>query len=241
MELPLEIRIMIYKLVLEDNSTSLTLLTSGHAGQEVVRRGYLNKQAQPSRGRQVLLKTIYKANDKEINHLAPAILCVCKTIHEEAASILYGQTLEFEHPIALQKFLYTIGPNNLLLLLRIVLRGWQRDHFPVWLQALPSAFDRLLSAQNLKSIQLDRHTYSGSDHESMYINTQDWVYHADHLSARIEFWAQSIDVAKGKGTARALLTFSDRNFDAEDNIVQGDQASLDRKKFFLEKLKLSPK
>jgi hypothetical protein len=59
--------------------------------------------------------------------------------------------------------------------------------------------------------------------------------------ARIGFWAQSIDAVKGKGTARALLTFSDRNFDAEDDIAQGDQAFLDRKKFFLEKLKLSSK
>ncbi|KAI4849726.1 hypothetical protein E4T44_03168 [Aureobasidium sp. EXF-8845] len=240
MELPLEIRTMIYKCLLEEQSAPLTLLTQGLADEEVVRRGYLNKQKKNS-GRQVLLKTVHKANDKRITHLIPGILRVCKTIYEEAVPILYGQTLEFEHPIALQKFLLDIGIHNRLLLQRIVLRGWQRDVFPVWQQALSSVFDRLLSAHNLKSVQLDRHTYSGSDNDSMYNDTKDWVYHANHLSARIEFWAQSIDAAKGKGTARALLTFSDRNFHAEDNIAQGDQAFLDRKKFFLEKLKLSSK
>jgi hypothetical protein len=240
MELPAEIRTMIYKLLLEEQTNPLTLLTQGLADEEIVRRGYLNKQKKNS-GRQVLLKTVHKANDKQIIHLAPAILRVCKTIHNEAVPILYGQTLEFEHPIALQKFLLDIGIHNRLLLLRIVLRGWQLDVFPVWQQALPSVFDRLLSAHNLKSIQLDRHTYSGSDNDKMYIDTKDWMHHANHLSARIGFWAQSIDAAKGNGTARALLTFSDRTFDAEDNIAQDDRAFLDRKKFFLEKLKLSSK
>jgi hypothetical protein len=241
MDLPLEIRTMIYKYLLEENSTTLTLLTQGQTGQEVVRRGFLNKQDKPHSGRQVLLKTVHKANDKDINHLNPTILRVSKSVYEEAVPTLYSQTLDFEHPIALQKFLFSIGPNNRLLLQRIVLRGWQCDVFTVWQQALPSVFDRLLSAQNLKSIQMDRHTSSGTDKDGIYNAPKDWYYQANYLSERIEFWGQCIDDGKGKGTARSLLKFSDREFDSEDGIAQGDQVFLDRKKVFLEKLKLSYK
>ncbi|KAG9542806.1 hypothetical protein KCU90_g25754, partial [Aureobasidium melanogenum] len=168
MELPLEIRLMVYKLLLEETYTALTLLTQGHSEQEVVRRGCLKKQPKNHGGRQILKKTVYKANDEGITHLQPAILRVCKPIYDEAISILYRQTLEFEHPIALQKFLFTIGPNNRLLLLNIVLRGWQDGEFPVWQQAFASAFDRLLTAQNLRSIGMDRHIYSSSDTPVIY-------------------------------------------------------------------------
>jgi hypothetical protein len=241
MDLPLEIRTMIYKYLLEENSAPLTLLTQGQTGQEVVRRGFLNKQEKRQGGRQTLLKTVHKANDKSITHLTPAILRICKTVHEEATPILYGQTLEFEHPVALQKFLSSIGIKNRLSLLRIVLRGWQRNVFPSWQQVLPSVFDRLLSAENLKSITMDRHTYSGKDGDDVYDDPKDWKFHADYLSERIEYWAQCIDAAKGNGTARSLLIFSDRNFDTEDDLPKRDQAFLDRQKVFFEKLKLSYK
>lgn len=231
---------MIYKLLLEENSNPLTLLIKGHTGLEVVRRGFHKKQKKDSSGgRQILVKTVHKPDDENITHLTPAILRVCKTIHQEAAPFLYGQTLEFEHPIALQKFLFTIGPDNRLLLLHIVLRGWQYDVFPVWLQTLASAFERLLSAQNLKSIQMDRHTYSGSDSDSVATDPKEWDFAADHLSERVEFWAQCLDFAKGKGTARSLLSFSDRVFASEDELDEGDQIFLERKKVFLEKLRFS--
>ena len=241
MELPLEIRIMIYKHLLEEKSNPLTLLTQGQAGQEVVRRGFLNKQDKPSSGRQVLHKIVHKANDKDITHLTPAIFLVCKLIHQEAIPILYGQSLEFEHPIALQKFLFSIGPNNRLLLQHIVLRGWQPDVFLVWQQAISSAFERLMSAQNLKSILMDRHTSSGTDRDGVRLDPKDWEFKARHLSERLEFWAQYMDNTKGKGSARSLLSFSDRNFNCEDDIVQEFQLGLERKKVFLEKLKLSYK
>lgn len=228
---------MIYKLLLEENFTALILLTQGHAEQEIVRRGCLKKQQKNHRGRQILLKTVHKANDETITHLQPAILRVCKSIYDEAISILYRQTLEFEHPIALQKFLFTIGPNNRLLLLNIVLRGWQDGEFPVWQQAFASAFDRLLTAQNLKSIRMDRHIYSSSDagaiwHDKWKLNP------VKHFNARVEYWAQCIDAAKGKGTARSLLSFTDRNFGSEDEIAQGNRDFLDRKKVFMDNMKL---
>lgn len=240
MGLPLEIRIMIYKFLLEENANPLTLLTKGSGGQEVVRRGFHNKQAKLNNGRQVLLKTVHKANDKDITHLTPAILRVCKSVYQEAAPILYGQTLEFEHPIALQKFLFSIGPDNRLLLLRIVLRGWQYYEFPAWVHALSSTFERLLAAQNLKGMLMDRHTSSGSDGGS-FLDPKGWKRQAEKFSEHIEFWAQCIDISKGKGTARSLLSFSDRVFASEDSIDQGDQIFLEHKKVFLQELRLSSK
>ncbi|KEQ67998.1 uncharacterized protein M437DRAFT_22139, partial [Aureobasidium melanogenum CBS 110374] len=237
MELPLEIRLMIYKLLLNENSTSLTLLIQGHAGQEIVRRGYLKKQPKPNSGRQILLKKVHKPSDEDITHLQPVILRVSKTIYDEAISILYRQILEFEHPIALKKFLFTIGPNNRLLLQNIVLRGWQDDEFPVWQQAVSSAFDRLLTVQNLRSIRMDRHVSSSSDMPLMY--RDEWkLNHVKHFDVRVEYWAQCIDAAKGKGTARSLLSFTDRNFGSEDEIAEGAQDFLDRKKLFMDNLKL---
>lgn len=237
MELPLEIRLMVYKLLLEENSTALTLVTQRHAEQEIVRRGCLKKQQKNHGGRQIFSKTVHKTNDESITHLQPAILRVCKTIYDEAISILYRQTLEFEHPIVLQKFLFTIGPNNRLLLLNIVLRGWQDSEFPFWQQASASTFDRLLAAQNLRSIRMDRHIYSSSD--TPVIWRDKWMLNpVKHFNARVEFWAQSIDAAKGKGTARSLLSFTDRNFGSEDEIAQGDQDFLNRKKVFMDNVKL---
>ncbi|CAD0083037.1 unnamed protein product [Aureobasidium vineae] len=237
MELPVEIRIMIYRLLLEETSTSLTLLTKGQASQEVVRRGYLEKQQKGHRGRQILLKTVHKAKDKDIIHLQPAVLRVCNSIHDEAIPILYSQTLEFEHPVALQRFLYTIGHDNRLLLQHIALRGWQRDEFDTWKHAFASALERLLSAQKIKSIHLDRHIYSPSDGVPHYPNGYEKLP-VDHFNGCVEFWVQSINAAKGKGTARSILTFADRNFGSEDEIAQGDQQFLDRKKTFMENLKL---
>ncbi|KAG9522811.1 hypothetical protein KCU93_g6901, partial [Aureobasidium melanogenum] len=237
MELPLEIRLMIYKLLLEETCTALTLLTQGHAGFEIARRGYLKKQPKPISGRQILLKKVHKASDEDITHLQPVILRVSKTIHDEAISILYRQTLEFEHPIALQKFLFTIGPNNRLLLQNIVLRGWQDDEFSVWQQAFASAFDRLFPAQNLKSILMDRHVSSSSDMPLLYRDK--WKLNpVKHFNVRVEYWVQCIDAAKGKGTARSLLSFTDRNFGSEDEIAEGDQDFLDRKKLFMDNMKL---
>ncbi|KAG9828455.1 hypothetical protein KCV05_g15025, partial [Aureobasidium melanogenum] len=237
LELPLEIRRMIYKLLLEETSTALTLLTQGHAEQEVVRRGCLKKQPKNLGVRQILKKTVYKANDKGITHLQPAILRVCRSVYDEAISILYRQTFEFEHPIALQKFLFIIGPNNRLLLLNIVLRGWQDGEFPVWQQAFSSAFDRLLTAQNLRSINMDRHIYSSSDAPLIYRDP--WkLTPVKHFNVRVEYWAQCIDVVKGKGTARSLLSFTDRNFGSEDEIAQGAQEFLDRKKVFMDNMEL---
>lgn len=238
MELPLEIRLMIYKLLLEETSTALTLLTQGTAEQEVVRRGCLKKrQKHHGTGRQILLKTVHKANDKTITHLQPVILRVSKSIHDEAISILYRQTFEFEHPVALQKFLFAIGPENRLLLQHIVLRGWQDDEFLVWQQALASAFDRLMTAQNLRSITMDRHIYSSSDKPKIWRDR--WMLvPVNHFNVRAEYWAQCIDAAKGKGTAKSLLTFTERNFGSEDDIAQGAQDYLDRKKFFMDNMKL---
>ncbi|KAG9941588.1 hypothetical protein KCU85_g9538, partial [Aureobasidium melanogenum] len=237
MELPLEIRLMIYKLLLNETSTSLTLLTQGHAEQEIVRRGYLKKQPKPNSGRQILLKKVHKPSDEDITHLQPVILRVSKTIYDEAISILYRQTLEFEHPIALKKFLFTIGPNNRLLLQNIVLRGWQDDEFPVWQQAVSSAFDRLLTVQNLRSICMDRHVSSSSDMPLMY--RDQWpLNHVKHFNVRVEYWAQCIDATKGKGTARSLLTFTDRVFGSENEIAEDAQGFLDRKKLFMDNMKL---
>ncbi|KAH0360498.1 hypothetical protein KCU65_g9382, partial [Aureobasidium melanogenum] len=237
MELPLEIRLMIYKVLLEETSTSLTLLTQGFTDQEIVRRGYLKKQPKPASGRQILLKKVHKSSDEDITHLQPVILRVSKTICDEAISILYRQTFEFEHPIALKKFLFTIGPNNRLLLQNIVLRGWQDDEFPVWQQAVASAFDRLLTVQNLRSIRMDRHVSSSSDMPLVY--RDEWkLGHIKHFNMRVEYWAQCIDAAKGKGTARSLLSFTDRNFGSEDEIAEDDQDFLDRKKLFIDNMKL---
>jgi hypothetical protein len=96
-----------------------------------------------------------------------------------------------------------------------------------------------MSAQNLKSILMDRHTSSGMDRDGVRLDPKDWDFKAEHLSECIEFWAQSIDAIKGKGSARSLLLFSDRNFNCEDDIVQEFESGLERKKVFLEKLKLS--
>ncbi|KAK6006740.1 hypothetical protein QM012_005748 [Aureobasidium pullulans] len=237
MELPLEIRLMIYKLLLMEDSTALILLTYSRAERELVRRGCLKKQ-QKTHVRQVHLKTIYKPDDETVTHLQPVILRVCKQVYDEAISILYRQTLEFEHPIALQKFLFTIGPANRLLLQHIVLRGWQDGEYPVWQQAFPSAFDRLLAASNLKSILMDRHVHSSSDLPREYGMPKYELRPVQYFNACVEYWVQCIDATRGKGTARSLLKFTDRNFGSEDEIAQDHQDFLRRKKLFMDNMKL---
>ncbi|KAI4715826.1 hypothetical protein E4T48_07997 [Aureobasidium sp. EXF-10727] len=237
MDLPVEIRIMIYRLLLKETSTSLTLVTQVQAGQEVVRRGFLKKQQKGHRGRQIFLKTVHKPKDKDIVHFQPVVLRLCKSVHDEAIPILYGQTFEFEHPVALQKFLFTIGPDNRLLLQHIVLRGWGRDDFETWKHAFVSALDRLLSAQNLKSIHLDRHIHSRSDGAKSHFKGYEKLP-VEYFNGCVEFWVQNINAARGKGTARSIVTFADRNFGSEDEIAQGDQQFMDRKKIWMDNLKL---
>jgi len=86
---------------------------------------------------------------------------------------------------------------------------------------------------------MGRHTSSGSDGDSVYYTPKDWKLQAEKLSEHIEFWAQCLDIAKGKGTARSILLFSDRVFATEDSIDQGDEIYLKRKKVFLKELRFS--
>ncbi|CAD0107639.1 unnamed protein product [Aureobasidium uvarum] len=228
---------MIYKPLLNESIINLSFLTSK---DYTLLRGSLIKSSTTRRYKKAITSRIlHRPESKNITHLQPAILRVCRSIHNEALPILYRQTFYFEHPIAMKLFLFAIRPANRLLLQHVVLRGWDYWAPNVWQEALASALDRLASAQNLKSLHLDRHVQSYQDGVPDW-NTKIWRQEAQtkHFNEHFGYWADCIDAARGKGTTKAILTFADRNFGSEDEVARGDQKFLECKKMLMDKIKL---
>ncbi|KAI5269376.1 hypothetical protein E4T47_07171 [Aureobasidium subglaciale] len=237
MDLPPEIRTMIYKLLLEESLTELNFITQ--LGTQKLQRGHLQKRPPTSRATKGLDIIRPRAKDKDITRFHPAILRVSKFIHAEALSILYRQPFYFEHPVAMKQFLLVIHSTNRLLVERIILRGWDWQCVKSWRDALEPAFDRLVSARNLKSLRLERRVQSNNEGvlDRTHLPLEYQIYPPNRFVHAAKFWAQSLDEVKGKGTASSILSFSDINFGSKDEIAQKEKKFLARKKVFFDHLK----
>jgi hypothetical protein len=121
MELPPELRDMIYEMALTEGD-GIGIATKAKAYRRTVCRALLNdddysyrwseryRQRATGRGKP---KPIQNPNEeRQLHSLVPNLLAVSKQIHHEAVDILYGQELRFHDSDALHRFLAIIGPGN---------------------------------------------------------------------------------------------------------------------------------
>ncbi|THZ21114.1 hypothetical protein D6C89_06822 [Aureobasidium pullulans] len=228
LELPAEIRVMIYKHLLVESSVELSYRTGGQG--KGLSRGCLTKvpgkHGRAGHDSWVTFKP--KHEDDKPTPLQPAILRVCKFIRAEAIPLLYDQTFYFENPLALKRFLARITPSTLSLLRKIVIRGWAERNIPCWVNALALAFAMLTTAHNLESVRFDRKV-SGSSDQGFW-DQRRFPEYLQHLAVG---GPQILDPK-----AAEILSFSDINFGSQDEIENDYKLIEERKKVFFEKLQL---
>jgi hypothetical protein len=102
-------------------------------------------------------------------------------------------------------------------------------------------FSLLTSATNIRSIHLDRHFWPETSSPGHYPFNTSFTGHAYHFWRDIEYWADAMDAAHGKGAAKAALMFTKLCFGSVKEIEDGSEAVETREKEFMAQLKFSEK
>lgn len=237
MELPLEIRFMIYKECLVESARDLSFV-SKTTGRDVF-RGTV-KRSTRSWGGYTFKTKRERSWDANRTALQPVVLRLNKTIKTEAIQLLYAQTFHFATTHAFQVWFARISPANRMLLKSIVIKGWT-DYRHSRLMDVQTVFSLLMSATNIKSILLDRHVWS-EDH-SLFPNHRSATFtnNAVNFWRDIEYWADAVDAVYGKGAAKAVIKFTKVCFGSVKEIEKKDEVVEKREKDFMAKLKFSEK
>ncbi|OTA32549.1 hypothetical protein BTJ68_06780 [Hortaea werneckii EXF-2000] len=113
MELPPEIRDLIYEFALTDSTDMAIVAHIQNKRRTVARRAiHGNTLISAPRNTKKRKRSKQTTNDGEPCGLAPALLAVSKQLHTEAVGFLYHQPLIFEEPHALHSFLAGIGSHR---------------------------------------------------------------------------------------------------------------------------------
>jgi len=204
MDLPPELRDMIYDMVLTDpNGASLVSKTK--ACRRTVRRGriYSSDDGTYWYGRRRLPSQGAEDNASKTTSLVPNILALSKQIRDEAINYLYNQDFIFEDTVALHRFLATIGHRNQQRLLNIEIKAFAsgRRTIPV----NHCAFALLAGATNLKSLKIGHH--QGGYYRSP-------VNHAQGLYRTTHFFLEAYGDVHGRRDAGVdIIELPDDDFD----------------------------
>jgi hypothetical protein len=166
MELPPELRDMIYEMALtEDAGVGIATKSKAYRrticraiiGDEEYRYRRRHRQRPTGRGR----PTQSQESDEEpqLPSLVPNLLAVSKQIHHEAVNILYGQDLKFHDADALHRFLAIIGPSNQKRLQSVDIVSFCTGRYKVTINHC--AFMSLAAATNLKTLRLNKADFRG--------------------------------------------------------------------------------
>ncbi|KAF2190252.1 hypothetical protein K469DRAFT_624877 [Zopfia rhizophila CBS 207.26] len=196
LELPAEIRNMIYGYCLTDPHGVLLISATKHY-RRIAERGdkyeydrYLNSQNEKSE------------SALEPRPLVPAILAVNKQIYNEGREMLYSNEFKFGDTLALHSFVANIGPRAASLLTDLTLKTWQysRCMHKAYNHA---AFAAMMAATNIKQFKFD--CYLGCSSEPKSVARQ--VYRDGFP------WLEAVGVAKGKIDAAVdLIEIRNDNF-----------------------------
>ncbi|KAI5204041.1 hypothetical protein AUEXF2481DRAFT_32695 [Aureobasidium subglaciale EXF-2481] len=192
MDLPPEIRVMVYKEALVESRKDLSFV-SKHQQREIFRGTLQKKHHHLYYGNEWAVKRESYYSDRTVLQLA--LLRVCKDINAEALPYFYGQTFSFGQPGTLMLFLGRVSPANRLLLRNIIVKGWIDNKN--WRKNIFPAFTMLSAATNIKGILLDRVVYNDAD-DGVYRR-----FHADPAGfwQDIQYWALAVDGVHGNGAA----------------------------------------
>jgi hypothetical protein len=235
MELPPEIRFMIYKMCLVESARELSFV-SNSTGRDVY-RGTV-KRSNNGWGAYNFKTKRERTWDANRTALQPVILRINKAIRDEAIDLLYSQTFHFATTHAFQQWFMRISPANRMLLRNIVIKGWT-DYRTGRAKDVQHIFTLLMSAPNLRSILLDRHVWSENHGVIRSYHNKNFTGDARNFWRDIEYWADVMDAARGKGTAKAVLKFTKVCFGSEKEVEDEDEDVEKREKEFMAQLKFS--
>lgn len=219
MELPAELRDMIYEIVLCDPN-GISLVSKTKACRRTVRRGrvYDSEDGSYWHGRRRIPSPDSPDSAIKSTTLIPNILAVSKQIREEAINCLYNQDFVFEDTVALHRFLATIGLCNQQRLLNIEIKA-----FATGRRTMPvnyCAFALLANATNLKSVKISRH------HSWRYRSPSN---HAKGLYRDAHSFMEAFGDAHGrKDAAVDIIDITQDNFDNYDRFTYRRNRSSER-------------
>lgn len=235
MELPPEIRVMIYKACLVESAKDLSYVTKSNSRDLI--RGSMERKTHRWRG------WVYRIKldrwDVQRTSLQPVILRINKAIRDEALPYLYAQQFHFATTHTFQIFFGRISPVNRMLLRDIVIDGWT-DTKHARNKDVQIIFSLLMSATNIRSIHLARRAQGPGDGPRFGYGSS-FTDNAYAFWSDIEYWADAMDAAHGKGAAKAALTFTKLCFGSPRELENEDEAVDKREKEFWAKLKFTEK
>jgi hypothetical protein len=189
MQLPSELRNIIYGYALEDPSGIHFVATFKHRRRTVER---VSAEAQSQVVNHSRYHTMNRINDEaqadcdEPVALVPSLLAVSKQIYQEGHDILYNNEFIFADTFALYSFMINLGPTGAKHLTHLRLMRWGTGR--VTSSYNHSCFAVLVWAINLKTLRLDK----PSDYARDAKNAANKFY-------RDAFpWLEAVGIAKGK-------------------------------------------
>jgi hypothetical protein len=193
MELPAEIRNIIYTYALTDPSGINFVATFKHRRRTVER---ISAQCMEQvaggyrRYSNIRVNDVVRAQQEEPTSLVPSLLAVSKQIYSEGLDILYSNEFVFADSFAMYAFLINLGPARAKHLKTLRLLEW--GHGRAMKAYNHSCFAVLVWATNMTAFHIDAHMYT--------------VKHGSQQLYRDAFpWLEAIGSAKGKADAAVEL------------------------------------
>lgn len=237
MDLPTEIRVMIYKACLVESAKDLSYVAKTNSRDLI--RGSMERKNHRWRG------WVYRIKrdrwDVQRTSLQPVILRINKAIRDEAIPYLYAQQIHFATTHTFQIFFGRISPANRMLLRDIVIDGWTDNKY-ARNKDVQIVFSLLMSATNIRSIHLARRASGPGDGPGLgYGYGSSFTDNAYNFWRDVEYWADAMDAAHGKGAAKAALSFTKLCFGSPRELENESEAVDKREKEFWARLKFTEK
>ncbi|ORY17127.1 hypothetical protein BCR34DRAFT_671412 [Clohesyomyces aquaticus] len=188
LELPAELRLMIYEMCLVDPQPIVLQAVTQNYRRTVERAGKdWIKQRYHHWTNRMVAEADEPGETLEPRILIPSILAVNRQINQEAREMLYENKFCFCDPLALHSFLANIGPRAALLIKDITIGSWQysRGMHKAYNHA---CFALLANATNIEHLKLDCWLGTGSQPK--------WV--ARQIYRDGFPWLEAMASAKGK-------------------------------------------
>lgn len=230
MDLPPEIRVMIYKACLVESARDLSFISQSQATAREFFRGSM-KRSDAGWGHWSYRRERENRHETSRTSLQPVILRLNKAIRDEAIPYLYAQPIHFTTTHTFQLFFGRISSANRLLLRDITIDGWT-DTKHASVRDPQIVFSLLTSAINIRSIRLARRSWSQTNFPTYGHYRWSFTNGPQIFWPDLEFWAHAMDAAHGRGAARAALSFTKLCFGTSREIENQLEAVEKREKDF---------
>ncbi|KAF2627379.1 hypothetical protein BU25DRAFT_341505, partial [Macroventuria anomochaeta] len=225
LQLPAEIRNMIYNYALTDPS-GIKFVAVQRNKRRCVERVSNKTFDSVGTGSYYQSHRINDDADEQPTSLVPSLLAVNKQIHQEGCDILYGNELVFADTIALYAFMINLGPGSALHLKTMRLKGWG---FGRTSKAYNNAcFAVLIWATNIEKFYIDAnigwYRQPKNAAQQIYRNAFPWLEAVGHAKGKFDAALDVLDIAD-ESLARGYYGKSQDTSDAHRRKMFNDELS----------------